>query len=210
MRRLAFLSRLPLPRLIRVRLTLWYTCLVALVLAIFVGTVFAAFSQYQQSADDYTALLTQTFDQQARVELSPAYFRTNGVRADGAYIQLQLKDPNAPTKSGYTMEFFDLSGKPLPDQPPNPRARYGRGQEGATNRGDARQDRCHPGQRVALHHRPPLIRWRQRDRADRRADLATLAPDHYPQAHPCLRRGGAAAYRGGWRLAIGSPRARAG
>ena len=121
MRRLVLLSRLPLPHLIRVRLTLWYTCLVALVLAVFVGTVFAAFSQYQQSADEYTGLLTQTFEQQVvRVGLSPAYFRNYGARADAVYNGLQLKDPNAPTKSGYTMEFFDLSGKPLPNQPPNP------------------------------------------------------------------------------------------
>jgi two-component system OmpR family sensor kinase len=120
MRRLVFLSRLPLPHLIRVRLTLWYTCLVALVLAVFVGTVFAAFSQYQQSADDYTQLLTQTFNQQVKVELPPAYFNGYGARGDGAYYKLQLKDPSAPAKSGYPMGFFDLSGKPLPNQPPNP------------------------------------------------------------------------------------------
>ncbi len=98
MRRLVLLSRLPLPHLIRVRLTLWYTCLVALVLAVFVGTVFAAFSQYQQSADEYTGLLTQTFEQQVvRVGLSPAYFRNYGARADAVYNGLQLKDPNTTT-----------------------------------------------------------------------------------------------------------------
>jgi len=113
-----------LPHLIRFRLTMWYTGLVALVLAAFVWTVFAAFSQYQQSVDDYTGLLTQTFDQQVvQVSLPLSSARGHGVydTYNGpSYYRLQLQDTDPSNKGGYPMAFFDLSGKPLPKQPVNP------------------------------------------------------------------------------------------
>ncbi len=117
MRRPAFL-----PRLIRVRLTLWYTGLVALVLAAFVWTVFAAFSQYQQSVEDYTGLLTQTFKEQVvQVGLPPYSARGHGVYAPNLgddYYGLRLKDPDAPTKAGYPMTFYDLTTGRLIGAPP--------------------------------------------------------------------------------------------
>lgn len=117
MRRPAFL-----PRLIRVRLTLWYTGLVALVLAAFVWTVFAAFSQYQQSVEDYTGLLTQTFKEQVvQVDLPPYSARGHGVYAPNLgddYYGLRLKDPDAPTKAGYPMTFYDLTTGRLIGAPP--------------------------------------------------------------------------------------------
>jgi len=113
-----------LPHLIRFRLTMWYTGLVALVLAAFVWTVFAAFSQYQQSVDDYTALLSQTLDQQV-VQVSLPLSSAHGHGAydplnGPSYYRLQLRDTDPSNKGGYPMAFFDLSGKPLPKQPVNP------------------------------------------------------------------------------------------
>jgi heavy metal sensor kinase len=111
-----------LPHLIRFRLTLWYTGLVALVLAAFVWAVFAAFSQYQQSVEDYTALLTQTFRQQVvQVGLPPYSSRGYGIYPPNIgddYYALRLKDPDAPSKAGYPMTFYDLTTGQLIGAPP--------------------------------------------------------------------------------------------
>ena len=108
------------PHLIRFRLTLWYTGLAALVLAVFVWVVFSAFSQYQQSVNDYTALLQTTFHQQVRVGLPPSYLQyRGGYPYSGAVLPtLQLKDPDATSKSPLPIAFFDpITGKTLNASP---------------------------------------------------------------------------------------------
>jgi len=122
MRRLPTLTLRSLPSLIRFRLTLWYTGLVALVLAAFVWTVFAAFSQYQQSIEDYTDLLTQTFKQQViQVGLPPYSARGHGIYSPNLgddYYALRFKDPDVSTKAGYPMTFYDLTTGQLIGAPP--------------------------------------------------------------------------------------------
>lgn len=114
------------PRLIRFRLTLWYTGLVALVLAVFVGSVGVAFSQYQFSTYDeaLAASLRQTFNQQVQIAFPNANdcpFPTEGRNRVNfqhnpciAYKPLVVKDSDALNQGDSTVRFVSLDGRPLP------------------------------------------------------------------------------------------------
>jgi len=115
------LARLPrLPHLIRFRLTLWYTSLVALVLAAFVGGVFYEFKQYQfdRYDDQFKAVLQDTFNREVKLNFNPAcyapYTRGLGHVSDLTTCGLQVQNPSALNQNGLHIQFTSENGKPLP------------------------------------------------------------------------------------------------
>jgi len=126
-----------LPHLIRFRLTLWYTGLVALVLATFVGSVFYAFAHYQFDSIDQEAIdaLNQSFSQQVQIQVhnpcavySDPYnlYNSRGAHnlSEGQYpscpqISYRISDPNALNTPFSQIQYLSVlngkNGKPLHD-----------------------------------------------------------------------------------------------
>jgi len=112
-----------LPHLIRFRLTLWYTGLAALVLAVFVGSVFYAFSTYQFDNIDNEAIdaLNQSFNQQVQIQVSnpcaPYDTTYSGQRGDAGCPQIKYRivDPSALDTPFSQIQYLSpTDGKPLP------------------------------------------------------------------------------------------------
>lgn len=120
MRRPNLAPMLRFPHLIRFRLTLWYTGLVALVLAAFVGGVFYEFNQYQWQS--YTDVLTQTFSQQVQVAFPPSYGQGHAAHSyprSQQYPAVWFQNPDAPEKSGNPPMMFIGPNGPLYKLPAN-------------------------------------------------------------------------------------------